>query len=641
MRSSAELDLRVIASTDPSSTATDDRFRLLEPSRIRMLDGVLFYLRLPFHVRREIIDFGPEAIIAESPYTAAPALVGRALARGHGPQVVIEVHGDWRTATRLYGAPSRRFLSPIADAVGRIALRRGDAVRALSSYTEGLVEDVRGIPVTASFEAYMDLSTYTAKLPEPLPRASDGALRRDARGVQEHRRPGRGLAARGARAARGAPRARRQGHPPRPRRRARRRAATQRRAHRGAAPRGRVRADGPLDVLVLPSRSEGLGRVLVEAMARGRDRREPRRRHPDVARDDREALLVTPGDVDELPPRSALSDWPLAERLGRAAFERYQEWHTTPAEYARASARWSTPASARRGRFRRAAPRADGLGRGAGGDAGPARSRARRAPRGGGLLRPRPGGARRADPAARDRPGLDPGRAPLARLPRSALVLRADAVPRPPARPALPAGCRDRRIALHRLLRPARDVAPPPRPSLDRRRDARRLAHRVPPGRLAPALPLAPIADWAARYALRHADALRALSPFTAELRGPRGRGAAGRVVPRLHRPRRVHGQAARADAAPADGPLRRDARALEGRYRAPPTRGGPSRSGFPRLTSSSSAAARSATSSTGSGTTIPGASSTSRSCRRRVWRSGWTPRRSSSCPRGPRVSAA
>ena len=31
---------------------------------------------------------------------------------------------------------------------------------------------------------------------------------------------------------------------------------------------------------------------------------------------------------------------------------------------------------------------------------------------------------------------------------------------------------------------------------------------------------VAPIADWAARYALRHADALRALSPYTAEFAG-------------------------------------------------------------------------------------------------------------------------
>ena len=90
-------------------------------------------------------------------------------------------------------------------------------------------------------------------------------------------------------------------------------------------------------VLVLPSRSEGLGRVLVESMARGRGIVASRVGGiPDVARDDREALLVEPGDVDELAAAlvRVLADRPLAERLGTAAFERYREWHTTPAEYA-------------------------------------------------------------------------------------------------------------------------------------------------------------------------------------------------------------------------------------------------------------------------------------------------------------------
>ena len=85
-----QLDLRVVATADPSSTTADERFHLLERSRIRLLDGVLFYLRLPLHVRRQINEFRPEAIIAESPYTAAPALVGRAMARGK-PQVVINL----------------------------------------------------------------------------------------------------------------------------------------------------------------------------------------------------------------------------------------------------------------------------------------------------------------------------------------------------------------------------------------------------------------------------------------------------------------------------------------------------------------------------------------------------------------------
>ena len=42
-------------------------------------------------------------------------------------------------------------------------------MRALSRYTESLVEEVRGIPVTASFAAYMDLSVFTTRPVQPLP----------------------------------------------------------------------------------------------------------------------------------------------------------------------------------------------------------------------------------------------------------------------------------------------------------------------------------------------------------------------------------------------------------------------------------------------------------------------------------------
>ena len=332
-----QLDLRVVASADPSSPATDDRFRLLAPSRIGLLDGALFYLRLPLHVRRQIVDFRPEAIIAENPYTAAAALVGRALARGRRPQVVLEVHGDWRTATRLYGAPSRRFLSPLADVVGRTALRRADAVRALSGYTEGLVEEVRGTPATASFEAYMDLSTFTATPPVPLPERPTALFV----GVLEAYKNIDGLAAAWRRVVRELPDARLvilgEG--------SRRDVVDELVAElpeqvehiEQLPPSGVSEQLDRSTVLVLPSRSEGLGRVLVEAMARGRGIVASRVGGiPDVARDDREALLVEPGDVGELAAAlvRVLADRPLAERLGEAAFARYREWHTTPAEYA-------------------------------------------------------------------------------------------------------------------------------------------------------------------------------------------------------------------------------------------------------------------------------------------------------------------
>jgi glycosyltransferase involved in cell wall biosynthesis len=89
--------------------------------------------------------------------------------------------------------------------------------------------------------------------------------------------------------------------------------------------------------LVLPSRSEGLGRVLIESFARGRGVVASRVGGiPDVVRNGVEGILVEPGDVDELAAAliRVLSDPPLASRLGAAAGESYRAWHSTPDEYA-------------------------------------------------------------------------------------------------------------------------------------------------------------------------------------------------------------------------------------------------------------------------------------------------------------------
>ena len=120
------------------------------------------------------------------------------------------------TALRRDGSSLR---SPTSS--GAPALRRADAVRALSGYTEGLVEEVRGAPATASFEAYMDLSTFTATPPVPLPERPTALFV----GVLEAYKNIDGLAAAWRRvardASRGSPRHRRRGQSPGRRRRPR------------------------------------------------------------------------------------------------------------------------------------------------------------------------------------------------------------------------------------------------------------------------------------------------------------------------------------------------------------------------------------------------------------------------------------
>ena len=97
------LDLRVLASAARVSGDVEGAFELVSPLRPRLLDGVAFYARLPFRVARLLRSFEPDAVIAQSPYEAAGVLLGRSLARRQA-SVVLEVHGDWRTASER---PSR------------------------------------------------------------------------------------------------------------------------------------------------------------------------------------------------------------------------------------------------------------------------------------------------------------------------------------------------------------------------------------------------------------------------------------------------------------------------------------------------------------------------------------------------------
>jgi glycosyltransferase involved in cell wall biosynthesis len=91
-------------------------------------------------------------------------------------------------------------------------------------------------------------------------------------------------------------------------------------------------------VLVLPSRSEGMGRVIVEAFCRGRAVVGSRVGGiPDLVHDGINGLLVQPADARALADAlvRVLSDPALAELLGRGAAESAETWIASPEEFAR------------------------------------------------------------------------------------------------------------------------------------------------------------------------------------------------------------------------------------------------------------------------------------------------------------------
>jgi glycosyltransferase involved in cell wall biosynthesis len=87
----------------------------------------------------------------------------------------------------------------------------------------------------------------------------------------------------------------------------------------------------------LPSRSEGLPRVALEAACRGRAIVGGNRAGiPDVVDDGVNGFLVDPDDPRQLADTlvRVLSDRPLAERLGAAARRTGEAWGVTPEQHA-------------------------------------------------------------------------------------------------------------------------------------------------------------------------------------------------------------------------------------------------------------------------------------------------------------------
>jgi glycosyltransferase involved in cell wall biosynthesis len=328
----AELDVRVLAS---GADGGDPRFHLVGPVRPRRLDGPAFYALLPLRVARELRGYRPDAVLVQGAPETALTLLGRLLARVPA-KVVLDLHGDPATVTRLYGSRLRRALSPLGDGLTRLALRRADAVRTLSPYTSELVR-LGGVEPAAAFPAFMDLDAFLEPV-APLPERPAALFV----GVLERYKAVDVLAEAWRLAAPSVPE------------------AELRLVGRGTMTETveRLVADlpwqtswtprletpavaGALDgahVLVLPSRSEGLPRVAVEALCRGRGVVGTRAGGiPDLVVEGENGLLVPAEDAAALADAlvRVLSDRGLAERLGAGARRSAEPWVASPEAYAR------------------------------------------------------------------------------------------------------------------------------------------------------------------------------------------------------------------------------------------------------------------------------------------------------------------
>jgi len=323
-------ELRVLGTAPDRAARGDDVFRLLPPVRLG-----LFYPLLAREIGRELRRFRPDVVVAQSPYEGAAALAARRLSGSRG-KVLVEVHGDWRTATRLYGSPLRRYVEPLSEAIAAATLRRADAVRTVSEFTSSLVKEL-GVRPAAQFTTYFDASAFHERPPLPLP-AEPRAL---FVGVLERYKNVDGLAAAWRLAAPRLP-----GATLLVVGRGRETAAVERLVAELPEQTRRVERLSPAEVataldesslLVLPSFSEGLPRVAMEAFARGRPVVGSRAGGiPDIVHDGVNGLLAPPGDPQAVADAlvRALGDRALLEQLADGARADAAKWLQTPETYA-------------------------------------------------------------------------------------------------------------------------------------------------------------------------------------------------------------------------------------------------------------------------------------------------------------------
>jgi glycosyltransferase involved in cell wall biosynthesis len=302
------------------------------PARLTAgLGGALFYSLGPALAVSLAAGRHRCAIVCQSPYEGFGALVlASGLPRSLRPRVVVEVHGDWRTAARLYGGRARRPLASFSDRAAVWAVRRADRVRVVSESLERMVLETGYGGDIDRFIAYSDMAEFLSVpllAPPAEPRvayvgaldgpkgadllleawtqvithvpaarlliAGDGPLRED-------------LVARCARLGLN---------------------GTAEFVGHLSSSEVRALLDG-CSCLVVPSRSEGLGRVALEAMARARPVVAAKVGGlPELVEEGRSGRLVGPEDPEQLAAAivELLQDPDELEKMGREGRRRALE----------------------------------------------------------------------------------------------------------------------------------------------------------------------------------------------------------------------------------------------------------------------------------------------------------------------------
>jgi glycosyltransferase involved in cell wall biosynthesis len=134
--------------------------------RPRFLGGVLFYAIAPPIALALSLRRRPSAVVCQSVFEGLGIVVlSRLIPRRWRPRTQIEIHGDWKTAPRLYGSRNRRVVAPLTDRLAPWVLRQADQVRTVGTTTTALAREAG---FTGPIDCYCAYSEYSAFSDPPI-----------------------------------------------------------------------------------------------------------------------------------------------------------------------------------------------------------------------------------------------------------------------------------------------------------------------------------------------------------------------------------------------------------------------------------------------------------------------------------------
>jgi len=141
-----ELDVRVLASAAPGSAPGDRTFALVPQFRPRRLDGLAFWFALPWRTARLVRDFRPDAVVCQTAYDAAAALLALAGSSRLAAASAAEAAGRFDAAV-AEARGALRYAPWSADAwrvIGESRLAQGDRAGARDAFQSAVRLDPNG-----------------------------------------------------------------------------------------------------------------------------------------------------------------------------------------------------------------------------------------------------------------------------------------------------------------------------------------------------------------------------------------------------------------------------------------------------------------------------------------------------------------